>query len=232
MSVKALAPIQYPVMTTTQRDALPAALRPAGSVIWNSTTGELEVYTGSAWQALGATPSGTWAEMPTSAVVDSLFLLSDSWAGDGGVVQAAAVSVLMKFTNTDSTQPWEAADGTHPQLVNWASPAALTPASGFNDRDTFTFPAKATVRCSVEASVASSTSHAAGIAMATTAGGNDIVSATAAGTAFATDGTASSDTTFAAGAKLHLVVYGGAPAADKIINLHHYAKIVRMAGQT
>lgn len=41
-----------PLMTTTQRDALAAADRPAGLLIYNTTTNKLNVRTAAAWEVV------------------------------------------------------------------------------------------------------------------------------------------------------------------------------------
>jgi hypothetical protein len=46
MSVKLLSSLVPPVMTTTQRNAIPAGNRPPGSVIFNSTTNRPEINFG------------------------------------------------------------------------------------------------------------------------------------------------------------------------------------------
>lgn len=43
---------QPPKMTTTQRDALAAADRPEGLVIYNTTTHKLNVRTAAAWEVV------------------------------------------------------------------------------------------------------------------------------------------------------------------------------------
>jgi len=63
MSVKLLSPLVPPSMTTTQRNALPtsAGRQPPGALIWNSTTGRIEINLGSdaapSWSPLAPEPA-------------------------------------------------------------------------------------------------------------------------------------------------------------------------------
>jgi hypothetical protein len=48
--MKNLVPVSPPSVTTAQRNAIPAALRPVGAMVYNTDTGQRERWTGTAWQ--------------------------------------------------------------------------------------------------------------------------------------------------------------------------------------
>lgn len=188
--------------------------------------------------ATGATsiPTYTWTTLPITATIGTLALFSDSWAGDGAAVTAAPISVLLQFKNNDATQPWEPLDTTNPQWVTFSDLAASGAyGSSYTNRDTFTCPAKITMRLRVKGAfgVPSASGQTAGVAAATTTGGSDIVAKSGGVVGFMTDlalTTASADTTFAAAAKLYLTGFNSGTGSS--LNYAEWqAKLVKLAGR-
>lgn len=107
-------------LTTTQRDALTGA---AGMAIWNTTTGRMQVYTGSAWTAGMVRLDG---DQMTGGLVLNL--------SGGATYPAAPSGTGLRLIQAPSTQAAMVIDasGAVPVLIyrtqggTWASPAALT----------------------------------------------------------------------------------------------------------
>jgi microcystin-dependent protein len=75
-----VAGLGLPPVTTTQRDAIPAGHRPPGTVVYNTTTGQVEVNLGTDgspnWLSMGALPTGS-VIASVSSVAPSGYVLAD-----------------------------------------------------------------------------------------------------------------------------------------------------------
>lgn len=104
MSVKLASALVPPSMTTTQRDAIPSGRRPPGSVVFNTTTNQLEINSGSdatpAW-----TSTNTWhiGSTPPSSPSNG-----DTWMYNG----ATGIWWMFVYDNTEATYKWKFVGGS------------------------------------------------------------------------------------------------------------------------
>jgi len=91
--------LRLPRITSTQRDALTPA---AGMIVWNTTLGRPQIYTGSAWADL---LSAVLAVMKTSS--PNLRLIgSEANAGDFRAVENEGSLILQVNTGTEASPVW------------------------------------------------------------------------------------------------------------------------------
>lgn len=172
-------------------------------------------------------PVYTWAELPKEASVGTYVLLSDSWVAAGGLL-TAKVSILLEFTGTDTTQPWEPVDGTNNTDIIWGYYGTRLTSEAWVDLGSFVFPAKITLRCKTLSTGVASTSQ--GIAWGLTSGAHD--------KALDYGGTnplplvdEGVDTTLAAGGSLHMTYAASPSSGNWTGNSEWRIAIKKMAGQ-
>lgn len=115
-----------PNLTTTQRDALVAADKPKGMIVYNTTTGRLEVNDGTGasptWNAVGGNAAAYGTALPTASLANGqLFTLFVSYTS--GYVGWQC----MYRVDLDGTYPWHVIGG--PPMVITGSSTTL-PRSG------------------------------------------------------------------------------------------------------
>lgn len=102
MSVKLNSALVPPNMTSTQRDAIPSGRRPPGSVVFNTTTNQLEINTGSdatpAWTSTNSWHVGTTPPSTPST-------------GDTWVYQGSGFYWLFVYDSTEATYKWKFVGG-------------------------------------------------------------------------------------------------------------------------
>lgn len=108
-----------PNLTTTQRDALVTADKPKGTIVYNTTTGRLEVNDGTGasptWNAVGGNAAAYGTALPTSSLANGqVFTLFVSYAG--GYVGWQC----MYRVDLDGTYPWHVIGGP-PMIITAAS---------------------------------------------------------------------------------------------------------------
>jgi hypothetical protein len=101
VSVKVLSPLVPPLMTSAQRDAIPAGRRPKGALIFNSTTNRHETN-------LGTDAAPIW--LPAAGPIDMQVITGD----DSGYSAA--------YTGAGPLQLYANAAGTTPLRISYTPP--------------------------------------------------------------------------------------------------------------
>lgn len=86
-------------LTTTQRDAIATPL--TGTIIWNSTTGQLEKYGASAWSAVQSSGAGTGDVVGPASSVDNEIVVADGVTGK--LVKSGGKTVAQVLTRSNHT---------------------------------------------------------------------------------------------------------------------------------